>query len=459
MKKYESNLPTFAFGFLFYCLICAVVSCLPWGSYGWMTRMDFDHKSMDSCYAAATKHVLTEPLQLNCCVGTAELSPGDSVLILGQYRDLPDELSRSTRLVIHSLTYGIRGVGHIYGLEYPRMFLHDGARDDDYFFFHLIAYEEDLEKLVGQKLEQVESQYGPARYIYPGNDSLMIAPFFGYDLMTKDGKYQKGLVLKFASDGTLQSFAPIRQSRPFYWKWVAKIANFWMSHSATYFKPGIYTRSKYIPIISNVTTLLPWLLRGFSAFIDLLLLSLVGLFALWIVEHYMYPDKSVSNLDTELFVFFIVSFYSFFYILFTMEFGPALFGFIMLGCGIVFSSLSVEDIRCSKCHSMVEFEFVRNTDGRLVTTTYTNHHSSTSNYHRTSDSDYERNVHHIIDTTSYDLTHYVTKDIETRHEYDSCYRCPICGERSWRHHSDFISRNKHSHVTGKEHVVETKKYY
>ena len=130
----------------------------------------------------------------------------------------------------------------------------------------------------------------------------------------------------------------------------------------------------------------------------------------------------------------------------------------MLGWNIFFISLRVEDIRCPKCHNMVEFELVRKTDGQYVTTTYTKHHSSTSNYHRSSASDYERNVHHIIDTASYDLTHYVTKDSETRHEYDVFYRCPVCGEIIERHHSDFISRNKRSRETGKEYVVETTKY-
>ena len=447
--------PSFLHGTLTYVIVAvvvAVVSCLPWGSFGWMTANDFRQLDNSAEYDSLRTFVPSRTLVVRVRGQAFNVPAGETVEILGQYRELP-ETNQDTDLLVVQTKSGLRGTATIADIEPPKILLHDHARSDDAFMFHLLAYEKDLRKFIGQDLRALEADYGPVIDIQPWKDGRLTATMMGYNMITEGGDYYRGVRLWLSPDMKVSDVASVTDYGPAMFQWMAKTGHFWMSHSVAYMSPGCYVQDGHMPYISSVWYEKKWVARAVMGFLDIMVIFCLCLLCVTVAEQVLYRVKSLSNEAIVLAETVAVLLLGTPYMLFTMELSPALFGVIWVMLSTcIYAVWRVSSVRCPHCHSVVKMVVDGRSEGQIVTTDSVRRHSKDSNF----TDDYDQHNDQRVET--WDTTHYVTNERQVRHQYTIICHCPSCGKQVDFAGSRHLFSGRFTTVTGKEHTTKTTTY-
>ena len=433
-----------------------LLCCLPWGSYGWMGRLDF----MKLPYEEACKRFIDLNLDRNVNMyisGNASvIEAGTGFKVLGYYQTLPEREGVAGWLV--ETEDDRRGVCNIGDLPEVRkrsyLLVHDHSREEDLFKFHTIAYKDDINKLISKRIsfDDFEKEFGPAIYVnYNPELAVYVAKYRGIDY-SFDG-YIWHLLQATFYDGKLVSVKALGSNDSWVLNFFAPFADNWMKHSAAYISPGFYLPDEGHGILQSSFYPYKWVARGVMGIVDVLFAFLVGAIANLIVILLFAGNKSIDNSFLSGIVVLICGTAYTLYCYFTMEFSANLFCYGFASIAALAYGASFSEYRCPNCNNLVELEIVDQKFGEVETKVYDYHDSDDTviEKKRIEDTSLKQIDQEVVDTE-----YFTRRTTEEHRKVTTTYRCPICGHTHSSTSDETLSRRHRKFVTRVERMVHTR---
>lgn len=420
--KYAFVISNYLRGYIALVIVAFLVCSFPWGSYGWMSYFDFRRISYEEGISMAIDTISPEDYSIpRATYGEPDfkIPAGTPIRVYGFYRDLPENF-QSRHLLVETPD-SFRTVVFRPG-AYPEVIINGHDRVDDVLLFRQIVYSDDAEKMKGMTLGEFEKHMDAmARSVYrftSNGEEFLAAAFPGFDFMG-DSCYYKGLTAVF-KDGKLFGCTGMRNESPAYYRWVAKLGNYWMSHSVAHYAPGFYKPTKGYGPFRSWNYMFRWMARGVMGIFDVLA-PLVIFLTLFLVFYFtIYRIQAVPIIAAELLLIVVTGVCDYLYLLYTMEFSPNLFFFLisgMMAWNLCMSLMSYT--RCPSCGALGTLEEIGVREGSKTSVSLDTHHS-------TDDEISTERVHNVL-VHNILRRHYTTTHRAEGQDYYVIMRCTNCG--------------------------------
>lgn len=455
MNKYDiikTNLKVLSAMAASFTISAFVLCSLPWGSYGWMGRLNFLKLSPEEARKSFIEHRLEKDIKMEIFGKTCKVDAGTNIQIQGWYVRLP-EMEGETKAWLIQTEDGRRGLCNPQELndviKEHTIAVYDHARqDDDWLYFHTIVFKEEMDELISKHIsfKTFDSIYGPAINAAPDiKTGRYIASYRGLDIRF-DKSLKEGVIAKF-TDNRLDSVYNYSRYDVWCFKWLAPYASNWMKHSVAYISPGYYKLPKgYGPLRSSFYPY-KWLARGIMGVIDVLFAYFVLIIASTIVFFLLLENKKISNTFINMSIIVICGIIYTLYVYYTMELSPNLFCFGVSSLILLSICLSLIS-RCPQCRSLVSMETIDITYGTIQEKVY--------DTYSIKDKKVDEWEGYLSEGTVVDREHIKTRLIEKSRKVTKRYRCPICGYTSTSTNNQIVDSKRIREITGVDRITTTK---
>lgn len=445
MRKIEivkSNLYALAFMALCFAAMAFVLCAFPWGSYGWMGRLDLEKLTPIEAQRCFVNYQPKKDIEMIIFGRTHRVNAGTNIQVQGQYVTLP-EFDDKTKAWLIQTEDGRRGLCRHSELSDVinelQIAVYDHARQDcDWIYFHTIIDEYKIEELIKRRIsfECFDSLFGPNINATTGVESgKYLVGYRGIDIKY-NGELKEGLIASFINN-RLDSVQILTYKNAWCPTWLAPFASNWMEHSAAYISPGYYKHSvKYGPLQASFYPY-KWLARGIMGMVDVLFAFLVAAIVSSVIFIVFGEDKSRSNSFICTLNFLICGIAYTLYTFFTMELSPNLF---IYGVSTIIALIKCMklDCRCPKCRSLVEM--------KIIGTSYGEVKEEVSDIYSKKDKIKSIKSSGVV----VDRQHVKNTYVKKYRMVTNRFCCPVCGYTYESKTKQTLSNNKYQQTIGDE---------